>query len=146
MSNTIKLKGCGRYEEAFANAALTPGHLIEVMSTGKVRKHATEGGYAERAFALEDALQGKTIDDAYAADDKVGYTLACPGDEVFAYIAAGENVAVGDRLISNGDGTLQKETGAGSGVTVKQVIATARQAINLTGGGAVATRIAVRVL
>lgn len=146
MSNRIQLKGVGRQEEAAAAAALTPGHLIELIAAGTVQKHSTEGGYAERAFALEDALQGKGIDDAYAAADPVSYLLAAPGDVVFAYIKAGENVAKGAKLISAGDGTLIALASAGSGVTVEQVVAVVEDAIDLSASGAVATRTAVRVL
>ena len=146
MSNTIRLKGCGRYEEARANAALSPGHLIEVLSTGKVRKHATEGGLAERAFAIEDALQGNTVADAYAADDLVGYVLAAPGDEINAVIKAGENIAIGDKLVSAGDGTLIKSTSVSTSVTDPVVVAVAMEAVDLTDTGDVDTLGAVRVL
>lgn len=146
MSNTIRLKGCGRYEEALANAILSPGHLIEILSTGKVRKHATEGGLAERAFAIEDALQGKTVADAYAADDRVGYVLAAPGDEINAVVKAGENVAIGDKLISAGDGTLIKTGSASTSVTDPVVVAVAMEAADLSDTGDVDTLVAVRVL
>lgn len=142
MSNTIKLKGCGRYEEAVANAALTPGHLIEVMSTGKVRKHATEGVTCVKRFAVEDALQGKTIDDAYAADDVVGFIIPEPGDQVNALLTPGDNYAKGDKLYSKGDGTLTKT----SAVSGKVALAEVDQAIDLSGGGAVATHAAVVIL
>lgn len=149
MANRIHLIGSGRLEEDIAGAALTPGHLIEAYNasgTKKVRKHSTEGGYAERGFALEDALQGREIDTAYAADERVSYVLAAPGDVVYAYLKAGENVAIGAKLISAGDGTLIAEGSASSGTTVKQIIGQAEEALDLSASGATDTRLAVRVL
>lgn len=108
--NTIKIK---KYLdiviERVANAAITPGMLIELMSTNKVRAHANDDAWARPAmFALEDELQGKRIDQAYAADDQVQCWVAQSGEEVNALLADGENVVIGDKLASNGDGYLKK--------------------------------------
>lgn len=146
MNNTIILIGSGRHVEHVAAAALTPGNLVELTSADKVQKHSTEGGIAEKLFAVEDALQGRTIDDDYAADDPVMLFAARPGDELYVQIKAGENIAIGDKLISAGDGTLIEEGSEGSGVTVREVVAVAREAVDLSGSGAVATRIAVRIV
>lgn len=105
--NTIKVK---KYldiiKEKVANAAITPGMLIELMSTGKVRAHATSGGNALPMFALEDELQGNGIDTDYAADGQVQCWYPQRGEEVYAIIADGEAIAIGDFLVSNGDGYL----------------------------------------
>lgn len=146
MANKIHLKGNGRYEEAVVHAAFYPGHLLTVNSDGEITKHATEGGYSERAFAVEDALQGNTVDTVSVAGNTHPYVLALPGDEVNAFIKAGENVAVGDMLISGGDGTLIANGSESSGTTVRQIIAIAMAANDLTGSGAVATKSAVRVV
>ena len=107
MSNRIILVGNGREEQEFdANAAITPGDLIEFLSSGKVQRHSVEGGLAERFFATEDALQGNSIDDDYASDDKVFSTFAMPGDEINARIKASTTVAVGDVLVSASGGVL----------------------------------------
>jgi hypothetical protein len=146
MKNTIHLKGMGRHEERVSAGVLSPGHLLVVNSTDKVVVHATEGGVAERLFAKEDALQGKTVSQAYASGDVVSILVAAPGDEVQAILKAGEDVDIGDILISAGDGTLIEEGSEGSGVVVKQRVAVAIEAVDLSGSGAVNTFIAVRVL
>ena len=109
MPNTIKLK---KYldviNEEIANAAITPGMLVELMSTGNIRAHATAEGNAAKRFALEDELQGKGIDDAYAAADKVQVWDCVPGEEVYAIIADSMAISIGDFLASNGDGYLRK--------------------------------------
>ena len=94
--------------EKSANAALYPGYLLELMSTDKVRAHATAGGNATPVmFALENELEGKGIDDAYAADDKVKVWVAGRGDIACAILADGQNASIGSPLESNGDGKLK---------------------------------------
>jgi len=105
---TIVLSGLGIRKEAIANATITPGHLIEKMSTGKVRVHATAGGNAQRMFAVEDDLQGNTISDDYAAASICQYNVMARGEEVLVIIADGQTIVIGDSLESAGDGTLKK--------------------------------------
>lgn len=130
-------------EEFAANAAITPGMLVEVMSTGKVRAHASAGQNTERSFAIEDELQGKGIDDDYSADNRVQVQYLRAGDIVNAILKDGENIAIGDLLESAGDGTLQKHTAdtiglssaeAGS-LTVypEQIVGEAIEALDLSG-------------
>lgn len=108
---TIKLK---KYVdiviEKVANAAITPGMMVEPMTTDKVRAHATAEGNAVPMFALEDELQGNGIDDDYSADDQVQIWIPQRGEEVFAILADGYDVDIGDFLASNGDGYLREHT------------------------------------
>lgn len=140
----------GRYDEAIAAAAITPGHLLEITSADQVRglntvqKHASAGGVAAPMFAIEDALQGNTIDDDYAADAIVRLWHALPGDEIYALLADGENVTVGDELQSNGDGTLSKATGTN---LETGHVAEALEDVDLTTGTSTADgRIKVRIV
>lgn len=140
--STIKLiSPRGLLVEGKAAGAIKPGHLIEKDSNGEYVVHATANGRGSRTWATEDVFQGKTINDAYADNDFVRGWTFLPGDTVYAYLKAGENVAIDDELISGGDGTLIKSTG-----TVLQTFGKAKQAMDLSGGGAVATRIRVEVL
>jgi hypothetical protein len=139
MPKTISLKGECVLKERKANAAITPGHLVELMSSGNIRVHATLGGQAQRAFALEQDLIGKGIEDAYAANDSVRYGVFSPGAEVYALLVTGESCAIGDFLESAANGTLQVASTPAEGSNV----AIALEAI--TGGGA-AKRIKVEVL
>lgn len=113
-NRTIVLKGSerGAYEEYPADAALSPGHLLKLNSDGEVLKHATAGGICLKWFACEDSLQGKTIDDAYAALDPVRVWKAVPGDWINALVAAGAAaIVISDYLCPSSDGTLKKWTG-----------------------------------
>jgi len=125
--NTIKLK---KYvdivEERAAVAAITPGMLLELTSADKFQAHSSSGGSAAPIIvALEDELQGNGIDDAYAASDRVQGWIPQSGEQAYMILADGENVAIGDKLESNGAGYLQKYT---SGV----IVATALEAIDLS--------------
>jgi hypothetical protein len=136
--NTIIIKKyVDHIEEFVANAAITPGMLVELMSTNKVRAHATSGGGVLPMFALEDALQGKGIDDDYAATDPVQVWVPVPGEIVYALIADGQTIAIGDFLESNGAGRLTKHTDDSAHDTVytTHVVAMALEAIVLDGSG-----------
>jgi len=153
-AHTVKLK---KYEdiniEKEANAALTPGHLLQLMSTGKVRKHPTAGGNAvPKMFALEDELQGKEIDEDYAAGDRVQIWICQPGEVVNALLKDGENIAIGDILESAGDGTLQKSLPDYSTALLtiyhNQIVGIANEARDLTGssGADAGYRISVTIV
>jgi hypothetical protein len=109
-SRTIVLKGDPLQKIAKATAvAITPGYLLQLDSTaGQIEAHATAGGNQGRLYAIENALQGKEIADAYDASARVQYVAARPGDEINALLADGETVVRGDFVESNGDGTLRK--------------------------------------
>jgi len=144
--NQVHLIGTFRRDERLAAGTITPGMLVEIDSSGEFQAHSTEGGDAQLIFAEVDALQGNTLDDDYSADDLVEANIELPGNEVQALLAAGENVDIGDWLISAGDGTLIEEGNESSGVTVKKRIAVALEAEDLSGSDAVDTLIRVQLL
>ena len=133
MPNTIKIKKYSdNVEELVVNAAITPGMLVEIMTTGLVRAHATRNGNAAAMFALEDELQGKGIADDYAAGDRAQVWHPAKGDQVYALLADGENVVIGDMLGSNGDGYLKEIKGGDSAAEdlPASIVAIAREAID----------------
>lgn len=147
-NNTIVLKGHGARNEAVANAAITPGHLVELMSTGKVRAHAGAGLSAEKAFAVEDDLQGKDIADAYSTSDNVQYNIMLPGDEVYALLADGETAVIGSKLESAGDGTLRVVDTDSSAATIEvgSIVGVAVEAVDLSNSAVATGRITVRIM
>src|SRR5215471_21414703 len=144
MPHTIVLSEDVTYPpEEQAAAAITPGMLIEYGGVaGKVRPHSTATGAAQRAFAIESLVPdfGNTIaavDKVYASGDSVRWAIGDLGTEIWAWmIASGAAVAVGDGLVSAGNGYLQ------SGTT--NVIARAAEVLN-NAASATATRIRIRV-
>lgn len=143
MTLRVFAKGGGAYKEADANEAITPGHLIEINSSGKAIKQA--GALSTKAVAIEQTWIGKGRDDAYAANDRVLYRMAETGDEVYCLVKAGAAaVAYGD--------LLKADTSAAgcviklAGTTENQLaIAKAQVAVDNSGGGSQA-RIRVEFL
>ena len=157
-ANRIHLAGDFRHEEAKANAALSPGHLLEIVNVSgdvEVRKHNQAGGTAERLFAMENSLEGLrpgeaagygvTADTAYAAGDLVMCGIFQRGAVVSALLKAGTNYTVATELISAGDGTLQKDTDS-STIVRKDVIGVVLEPLDLSASGATAKRGVVRLL
>lgn len=160
--NTIVLKGKGIQKEAVAAGSITPGMLVALNSAGKVAAHATGGGVAQRAFAVEYELgfgsystgyKAGGINDAYSANDNVKYVIAERGDEIYALVAAGASAIVaGDLLESNGAGGFRKVTAASQLTSANYTytpagtaLAVAMEAVDNSGGSSVA-RIKVEVL
>ena len=134
--NTIKLKKYLDVVNEFTATAvaITPGMLLELTSAELVQAHSTEGGPVLPMFALEDELQGKGITDDYAVSAKIQVWTAVRGEEVYALLADGEDVAVGDFLISDGTGKLKAATADSSAVVVEEFpIAIALEAVDMGG-------------
>lgn len=107
---TVLLKGDFSYRTGKANAAITPGMLIEQMSSGNFRKHATAGGVKPTAlFAREEEYVGGGIDTDFAANDSLPYVVAHAGAQVYAIVAASAAaIVIGDLLESDGAGGVRK--------------------------------------
>lgn len=147
MANTIKIKNLSDVNgEMIAGGTITPGMLIEQYSATQVRVHSTAAGNAEKMFAVEDELQGNTIDDNYSATNKVMVWWPGRGDIVNAILAQGQNITTpGTYLVSNADGRLKaKPSYASTGdVDVEEIVGVATEAVNATSAAA---RIKVRII
>jgi len=141
---SIRIIGDGVQKEALASGTVSPGMLVEITNAAvdTVKAHATAGGNAQTAFALEDDLQGNGIDDNYASDARVLYAIFGRGDEVLALINDGENIAKGDLLESAGNGKLRKlvaqNTGSadsssgGISILTRQIVGQAKEACDMS--------------
>lgn len=148
---TIKLKLYQNIINEFvAGGVITPGMLLIVGSDAKVLAHNVAGGASSKMFALEDELQGRTIDIDFASGEPVQCAVATPGCEVLAILANGEDVAIGDKLVSNGDGKLKAATSDSSAVVIEEfIIGEATEAVDMSGSSAldvVGGRISIRIL
>lgn len=123
---TILLKGDATIKEAEAEAAITPGHLIEKIAAGTVQKQATTALNSPMLIALEDSLVGGEIDTDYDDGDRVYYAAAKKGEEYYVWLSDGETVVIGDELeVGSTDGEFIKRS---SGISV----ATAEEAVDLS--------------
>lgn len=106
--NTILLKGINHHEEVVADAAVSPGEAIEIAADGKadpVQSAQAEALKGSLFIAKEDALQGKTVDDAYVQNDILFYYIPVPGDHVNALVKSGEDIDLRDLLVVEGGGS-----------------------------------------
>jgi hypothetical protein len=148
--HTIKLKPFGEpaIAEYAANAAITPGMQVYILSTGKVAKHAAAGTPCIRAFALEQGNIGGAVSTDITSGEVCQVWYPRPGDLVACLLAAGENVAIGDKAESGANGTVRKvvaDTSVGT-VALSAYVGVFEEAKDLSGSGAVATLVKVRII
>jgi len=106
--------------EKAAAAAITPGMTLELVAAGTVQKHATAGAIWAGLIALEDAVQGKGIDDNYVAGDKVQVWVACRGEVVNMLLDDEQTIVIGDFLELGSSGRVRKyNSGVRIGVAVE---------------------------
>ncbi len=141
-----------------ASQTIKPGHLLAYTTSGTLKVHDVDGGNTQGTkVALENPWNGDTtvsaIEATYSASDWIPYIFAQPGDQLYMLLAVGENVAIGDALTSNGDGTLRAftvpridGTGGSSGdyIYPEPVVGYAAEAVDNSGGSA-AVRIRVDI-
>lgn len=143
--NVIRVKVYSSHQdEATTTVTTTPGMLMERHTAeGSIKPHASAGGVNMRMFADRDELQGKTVDDDYAANTLCFFFPARNGDLVNALLTINQDIAYGDLLVSNGDGTLKKA----STETGYELVGIAREAVDTTDSlVTTAQRILVEVL
>ena len=138
-SNKIVLKGDYVLEEAIAHEAITPGCLIQLNSDAEIALMATDEGVIEVAVAIENALAGKTIDDACSSGDRIRYAILQRGAVAYMFLKAGENASIGEWLVPT-TGGIWKCNSADANSDKRAV---ALEAVNNTGGTSL--RIKVRI-
>lgn len=92
--------------ERFASETLTPGDFVGIDANGKWTHQANTviwHGYVvvESEYAVESTTSA--IDDPYAADELTFAVMPRNGDTVYAWIADGETIAIGDYLVMDND-------------------------------------------
>ncbi len=108
--NVILLKGEleRKYEEArAADAGIKPGHLIALNTDGELVLHPDDGDPAEVLVATECDFLGRTVDDAYDADELVHHHLAQKGDVIQVRVATGVTIDQDDFGCSAGNGLFR---------------------------------------
>lgn len=100
---------------AASGTSLKPGMLVRNVA-GEFNVHNVSGGTGIAQLVLEDrhsgdATSGGGTTATYAVGSPVFVDVPPPGAQRYVLLKANENVAVGDFLISGGDGTFIKTTG-----------------------------------
>ena len=116
---TIILKGTPIFKEGKTDEKLSPGHIIEIGGTEDIQKQSTAQQDCQRNIVVENDLDGKTIEDEYAANARVFYGTCQPGVEVLARVAAAAPaITKGNFLEAKGDGTVRKLTAGGTAIGI----------------------------
>lgn len=96
--------------EALMAAAIKPGSLVMLDSSGKIAVHATAGGTGVPLALQHNYIGGGDIRDTVPAGD-TGAAIMCEDDvDYHMLVKAGEVLLENEGLISNGDGALAKST------------------------------------
>lgn len=117
--------------ERQANAGtIKPGHLLEMLSTGKVQVNATAGADNIRMVAVEHGFRNPVgnalnIDTPFVANDVVTFIYPQSGDLLYMFLKQGENVVAGAKLEAAVGGELQA-------LTTGKCVAIAEEAANAT--------------
>ena len=107
--------------------------LIERTTADTVQAHSTAEGNAVVMFATEDDLQGKGINVAYAATNRVQGWIPARGDQVYAILKDGQTAVIGSYLASNGDGALRVHVpDDATAIQVAGIVGRALEAIDLS--------------
>jgi len=120
--------------------ALIPGHLLIEGASG-FSKNTANATNVSRCVALERDELGKDIDTAYAIGDQVKVGIFRSGQRGYVFLASGQNVAKGARLVGDNAGLF-----TATGVTTAIAIAKAAEAKDATAGAVAGTRIRVEFI
>lgn len=131
-----------RIFEELADVALTPGEFLEFEANGNLGPEGTVGAgglpmvCVEKPYIDPGIVTTKAIDTDWSVGESARYIIPQRGDIVYAFLAAGQNVAKGASLQGDGAGALQ----ALAAGTVKGYAA---EAVDNSGGG---TRIRIKLI
>lgn len=125
-ANTIVLRGdYGEHEEGKLLVAASPGMNVVLAAnfSEQERDCYTVGGTdyigtgtgvtttkAPIKILKEDALQGRTVDDAYSAGDPGFIYIPKPGDKLQVLVASGQTIVKGGGLSATSTGKWQADT------------------------------------
>src|SRR2546421_6727758 len=147
MAAQVWLKGGGLVKEAKATVAIRAGHLIEwdgsaALTVRPCTKNPANPGLSptRKAFALENGLIGKGVPvlptdttQDYVVGDQVVYVVPERGAEIQAWLLTGQNVAIGDALVSSTTGALKKAV-TSMGNDDEEIVGYAMAALNNVAG------------
>ena len=101
--------------EADAGSAITPGHALSMDANGDYVPHATADGKSTYLFADLQIDPDDYKTDAYDVGERVRAQHVRPGVKVEVIVGASQDLASGDFLVSDGDGTFVEQTDEAEG-------------------------------
>jgi len=134
--DVILVRGDPNRFQRDAAASITPGMLVELTSSDTVQAHSTVDGRHMRMVAVESDFTGDGIEHVYQSGEITQFNVFRPGDEALLNLADGENVSIGDYLVSDGAGRVQQADSNSAGELEGSLVGIALEAINLTDSSA----------
>jgi hypothetical protein len=131
--DTILLVGEPNRRQREASATITPGHLLELTNTNKVKPHSTAGGRHTRMVAVENDIAGDDLDHDYSSGEVVQINIFRPGDEAYMVLKDGEVISTGEFLVSGTGGELQSKDSASPSDLEASVVGIALETKSLQG-------------
>ena len=133
--NTIHLSGEAiEVGDLAAGVKICPGMLVERYNPSgtiiRARPHATASVATAPNFAVEQSELNQGVNDGYAINDLVRSKIGTRGATFWALIPSGQNITAGQKLESNGDGTLKAYA------TLGAALVSAVESVNNTTGAA----------
>lgn len=133
--NTIWLGGPRTLiNDGAAGVAICPGQLVErYVPSGVInrwRPHATASVATMRAVACEASMLNRNVNDGYLTGDLLEVSEGAGGTNFWLLIASGQNIAYGQKMESNGDGSLKAYA------TLGAALFAALESVNNTNGNA----------
>lgn len=132
-------------DDILASEAITPGHLVELFSASagvnKWRKNSSATNITPMFVAINQPELNLGLETACAAGDLIPVAALEKGDIFYGLLPSGQNIANGDLLQSNGDGTMKAATDAAAAANVAKF-----QALDNIGAITVQTRVRVQVI
>lgn len=102
--------------EALADAAQSPGHLLERTTTG-VKVNATADDVVPEILIADVSVgEAGDITRAYTTGETVHFVAPPPGTIVKMILSTSQTIAIGAQLASTGDGTVKAPAVANVGV------------------------------
>lgn len=117
--------GGAEHEEGILDAAATPGMNVALGTAAADQEvhhwypdatdyvgTGTDTTVSKGTLIVvkEDALQGRTITDAYASGDRVFLHKASPGEHLQVLVLSGQDISKGDGLSAGSDGKFIADT------------------------------------
>ena len=132
-----------KYKEALAAAAIKPGELLELNSSGALILNQYAGGTvpAQKMVAVESMTSDPTssseaIDQDWASGDTVRYVVPLRGSVLYMELEDGQTTAIGNALGSNAAGALEVLTVTGTTTVPGSIVGYATEVVAASGSTA----------
>lgn len=109
--------------EHLSSAALSPGHIIEIVAAQTCRK-STLTANQPRYIAMNDSKIGQSVGTAFGSGDRIPIGVFLPGDWVYVMCPTGQTITLELVLCLDGAGRLVTATTNAAFARAKEAVTT----------------------